>query len=341
MARMLRSLLIGLFIEHVAGVLERRPGPLGRLPQPGRRVRLAAGEAPDRRRSDRPGGPRRSSRITAGYHRRDDGGRSRDIRRKGAVTPDVSTPPFAPGTLGPVPRPDDQSLWDPDKQAMGAEQRRELQNERLRRMIDGIFTGPVPLFRDKLRSRRSVGRRGHLHRRRPRRRPPHRQAGPARLGGGRTAVGRVPLHRSAPGGAARHVDRHHRPADHHRVDQAGPVDRVRVRRPQLVADGLSPGHHRDPCPSGLSLRRRGHAAGDLRVSRPPLPVGPAPRHRRARRAGGPVLDPGHPRRPLHGLRHRAVHRGGDQARHPARGRRAHRTASARPVSGSAAAGCRS
>ena len=31
----------------------------------------------------------------------------------------VSTPPFAPGTLGPVPRPDDQFLWDPDKQAMG------------------------------------------------------------------------------------------------------------------------------------------------------------------------------------------------------------------------------
>ena len=71
---------------------------------------------------------------------------------EGRGGPEVSTPPFAPGTLGPVPRPDDQPLWDPDKQAMGAEQRRELQNERLGRMIDGIFTGPVPLFRDKLRT---------------------------------------------------------------------------------------------------------------------------------------------------------------------------------------------
>ncbi|MGA3145932.1 MAG: hypothetical protein ABSF33_00495 [Acidimicrobiales bacterium] len=71
---------------------------------------------------------------------------------EGRAMPEVSTPPFAPGTLGPVPRPDDQPLWDPDKQAMGAEQRRELQNERLGRMIDRIFTGPVPLFRDKLRA---------------------------------------------------------------------------------------------------------------------------------------------------------------------------------------------
>ncbi len=65
-------------------------------------------------------------------------------------SPIVSTPPFAPGTLGPLPRPDDQFLWDPEKQAMGLEQRRELQNERLRTLVQRIFDGPVTLFRDKL-----------------------------------------------------------------------------------------------------------------------------------------------------------------------------------------------
>ena len=66
--------------------------------------------------------------------------------------PAVSTPPFGPGSLGPVPRPPEQSLWDPAKQAMGAEERRDLQNERLARMVERIYDGPVPLFRDKLQA---------------------------------------------------------------------------------------------------------------------------------------------------------------------------------------------
>ncbi len=63
---------------------------------------------------------------------------------------DVSTPPFGPGTLGPVPRPTDQALWDPAKQAMGADERRALQDERLASMVVRIFETPVPLFREKL-----------------------------------------------------------------------------------------------------------------------------------------------------------------------------------------------
>jgi phenylacetate-CoA ligase len=62
----------------------------------------------------------------------------------------ISTPPFGPGSLGPLPRPDEQTLWDPAKQAMSTDERRQLQNERLGRMIDRILGGPVPLFRDKL-----------------------------------------------------------------------------------------------------------------------------------------------------------------------------------------------
>jgi phenylacetate-CoA ligase len=62
----------------------------------------------------------------------------------------VSTPPFGPGSLGPAPRPDDQPLWDPAKQAMDPERRRALQEERLRTMVERVFAGPVPLFRDKL-----------------------------------------------------------------------------------------------------------------------------------------------------------------------------------------------
>ncbi len=62
----------------------------------------------------------------------------------------VSTPPFGPGSLGPLQRPEGQTLWDPAKQAMSTDERRQLQNERLGQMIERIFAGPVPLFRDKL-----------------------------------------------------------------------------------------------------------------------------------------------------------------------------------------------
>ena len=225
---------------------------------------------------------------------------------------------------------------------MAPEPRRELQNERLVRMIGRIFDGPVPLFRDKLRGRRGHLGRRHHHRRRSGRGAAHRQAGPSGLGGRPSRPGAAtgsPIPRA--GGAARHLDRHDRPTDHHRLDQAGPLDRVRVRCPQLVADGLPPGNDRDPRPSCLPLRGRGHAAGDLRVPRPALAVGPAAGHRRARRTGGALLDPGHPRHPVHGLRHRPVHRGGHQARHPPGGCGAHRSPGPIPASGSAGEGCRS
>lgn len=62
----------------------------------------------------------------------------------------VSTPPFGPASLGPVPRPDTQALWDPAKQAMSVDERRQLQNRRLQQMVTRIFEGPVTLFRDKL-----------------------------------------------------------------------------------------------------------------------------------------------------------------------------------------------
>jgi len=62
----------------------------------------------------------------------------------------VSTPPFGPGVLGPIPRDPDQTLWDPDKQAMDPERRRRLQDERLATLVTRIIETPVPLFRDKL-----------------------------------------------------------------------------------------------------------------------------------------------------------------------------------------------
>ncbi len=62
----------------------------------------------------------------------------------------VSTPPFGPESLGPEPRPDGQFLWDPGKQAMDPDERRALQNARLRHMVERIFAGPVPLFVEKL-----------------------------------------------------------------------------------------------------------------------------------------------------------------------------------------------
>src|ERR1700722_18089457 len=47
----------------------------------------------------------------------------------------VSTAAFGPGTIGPVPRPTDQTLWDPAHQAMDPGQRRDLQDERVRALI--------------------------------------------------------------------------------------------------------------------------------------------------------------------------------------------------------------
>jgi phenylacetate-CoA ligase len=62
----------------------------------------------------------------------------------------MDTPPFGPGTIGPLPRDPEQALWDPAKQAMDPERRRALQDERLGEMVTRIFENPVPLFRKKL-----------------------------------------------------------------------------------------------------------------------------------------------------------------------------------------------
>ncbi len=62
----------------------------------------------------------------------------------------VSTAPFGPDTLGPLPRPTDQTLWDPARQAMDPAQRRELQDERIRELIRRVLETPVPLFARKL-----------------------------------------------------------------------------------------------------------------------------------------------------------------------------------------------
>ncbi len=62
----------------------------------------------------------------------------------------VSTPDYAPGVVGPLPRPDDQVLWDPAKQAMDPERRRELQDARVRALVARILGGEAPLFASKL-----------------------------------------------------------------------------------------------------------------------------------------------------------------------------------------------
>ena len=95
--------------------------------------------------------------------------------------------------------------------------------------------------------------------------------------------------------------------------------------------GYRPGHDRDPRPPRLPLRRRAPCFRGPTSTWAAQRVGAPARHRRAGRAGGAVLDPGHAGHPLHGLRHRAVHRGGHQARHPPGGRRAHRAQGAAGV----------
>ena len=53
--------------------------------------------------------------------------------------------------LAPEPRDPEQRYWDPENQTMDPEQRRALQDDRLRKMIRSVFETPVPLFERKLR----------------------------------------------------------------------------------------------------------------------------------------------------------------------------------------------
>ena len=60
-------------------------------------------------------------------------------------------PLSGPEVLGPAPRHPDQKYWDPPSQTMGPEQKRQLQDQRVRDFIAKVFDGPVPLFERKLK----------------------------------------------------------------------------------------------------------------------------------------------------------------------------------------------
>src|SRR4051794_23849822 len=59
-------------------------------------------------------------------------------------------PAYGPEVIGPPPRDPDQKFWDPEAQTMDPEQRRQLQDERVREVIGKVFDRPVPLFKRKL-----------------------------------------------------------------------------------------------------------------------------------------------------------------------------------------------
>jgi len=61
-------------------------------------------------------------------------------------------PNYGPEVFGPPPRDPDQAFWDPEVQTMDPERRRELQLQRVRRLVDDVFDKDVALFRRKLSS---------------------------------------------------------------------------------------------------------------------------------------------------------------------------------------------
>lgn len=61
-------------------------------------------------------------------------------------------PNYGPEVLGPPPRDPNQAFWDPEVQTMDPERRRDLQLQRLRRLVDDVFDRDVGLFRRKLES---------------------------------------------------------------------------------------------------------------------------------------------------------------------------------------------
>src|SRR4051794_21139644 len=62
----------------------------------------------------------------------------------------LTMPTSGPERLGPDPRPLDQPFWDPEMQTMSRDERRALQDERLREVVRRAFERPVPLFKRKL-----------------------------------------------------------------------------------------------------------------------------------------------------------------------------------------------
>ena len=231
-------------------------------------------------------------------------------------------PSYGPEVLGPPPRDPEQKYWDPEVQTMDPEKMRALQNERLAVLLRKVFDNPVPLFKDKLAAAGIGGARGREDRRRPAPRAAHGEAGPARLRGRGPALRPVPVHRPPRRGARGDVDGDDGHAHHLAVDAARHLDRVRVLGPHVVALRVPARDDRHPRPPRLPLRRRAHAVGLLRVLRDAQHLGAAARHRRGRRAGPALLDPGEARHPLHGLLDGPVLRGGRQARHRPQRRRA-------------------
>jgi hypothetical protein len=128
----------------------------------------------------------------------------------------VSTAAFGPGTLGPIPRPTGQKLWDPAHQAMDPGQRRELQDERVRHLIRRVLETPVPLFAAKLKEAGITS--------------PDDVKGVDDLSRVPSTV-KQDLRDSEAEAPPGHVDGYHRPADHHRVDPQGHLDRVRIGSP--------------------------------------------------------------------------------------------------------------
>jgi phenylacetate-CoA ligase len=59
-------------------------------------------------------------------------------------------PLSGPDVLGPAPRDPDQRFWDIEAQTMDPQQRRTVQEERLRTMLRRILEAPAPLFKGKL-----------------------------------------------------------------------------------------------------------------------------------------------------------------------------------------------
>ena len=225
------------------------PGPNPLRPfgngRPRRPPSSRAGPRPDHPITGPPGpqvGPARPSRRAQGQERPTRATRGHPDRYHHRMSEEaVSTPPFGPGK----PRTTSSSRRaDPVGPGQTGHDRRcapAIAGRTSRSDDRAHLRGTGATLPGQARRRRR-GRPGRHHLgRRPVECPLDGQAGPPGLGSVPPTVGRLPVHRPPPCRAAGHLDGHHRTADHHGVDPAGPVGRVRVRSPQLVAHGLPPG----------------------------------------------------------------------------------------------------
>ena len=205
-------------------------------------------------------------------------------------------PSYGAEVIGPPSRPSDQPLWDPEVQAMDPEQRRELQLRRLREMIAKTLDGDAALFRRKLdeagiTSANDITSLDDINQIPVTRKQELRdsEAEHPPLGDYRY----TPLSACVRVGQSTGTTGH---ADADDPDPPRPVARVRVGRPQLVAQRLASRSGGHALPPGLHVRRRSDARRLDRVLRRPEHVGRAARHRRDRRAGHPHVAAHPPRR---------------------------------------------